>query len=658
VQLGSGPLTREFLGVPWLFAVAYAAVGFSLYFAIGVVADLGLGLTPLVFLAAGLLFVLATLTYVEGGAMFAERGGSASFARHGFNELVSFIAGWAILIDYIIVIALASVSVPAYLSPIWGGFSHGWAEIVVAGGVIGFAAAVNIAGLTGVRQRPLIALALADIALQLAVIAVGAIVAFHPDLLTAHVDLGTVPSLRKIGEALAVATLAFAGIEAASDLAPDLEFRRRDLGRVAGASAAALPVIYAGMAAIALMAVPVLKTSHGLRTALGEHFIEEPILGVVKSYDPSWLSTVLQVGVVAIAPAVLAWAATGSMLGLSRHVYVLATNRQVPSWLGKLGERSTPYIAIGGAAVIAFALAVPTDVRLLAGLYAFGATLAVTIAHLSVLRLRWTQPDRDRPYRVPFDITIRGRALPVPALVGAVLMFLLWIVVIVFRAKARWVGGGWMLFGIVGYVIYRRFVEGTPLTKRVSVPEEALRKEVHEAEYGSILVPIFGTELDDDIVSTAGRLADAADEPGETPPKLEVIYVMDLPLTVPLDSRPPQDRVEVANAALQRAMEIGQEYETVEVATSVVRARDAGAGIVQAARDREVELIVMGAEPPTRTRGGAVLGGVGGSRPAEIGPVTEYVLKKAPCRVLITASPEAGRPSQSESRGGLAGSAQ
>jgi basic amino acid/polyamine antiporter, APA family len=641
VDLGAGPLTRRFLGVPWLFAVAYAAVGFSLYFSIGVVADLGLGLTPLIFLAAGLLFVLATLTYVEGGAMIAERGGSASFARHGFNELVSFIAGWAILIDYIIVIALASVSVPHYMSPIWSGFTHGWAEIVVAGGVIALAATANIAGFTGtVRQRPLIALALADIALQLAVIVVGAIVAFHPDLLTAHVDLGTTPSPRKIGEALAVATLAFAGIEAASDLAPDLEVRRRDLGRVAGASAATLPFIYAGMAAVALMAVPVMETSHGLRTALGERFVEEPVLGIVQSYDPSWLSTVLQVGVVAIAPAVLALAASGSMLGLSRHVYVLATNRQVPSWLGKLGPRSTPYIAIGAAGVMAFALAVPTDVSMLAGLYAFGATLAITIAHLSVLRLRWTQPTRERPYRIPFDITIRGRSMPLPAIVGALLMFVLWIVVIVFRAKARWVGGGWMLFGIAGYVVYRKFVESTSLTKRVFVPEEALRKEVHEAEYGSILVPIFGTELDDDIVSTAGRLADAADEPGETPPKLEVIYVMDLPLTVPLDARPPQERIEVANAALQRAMEIGEEYETVEVATSVVRARDPGAGIVQAARDRGVELIVMGAEPPTRMRGGAVLGGIGGSRPAEIGPVTEYVLKKAPCRVLITAPPE------------------
>jgi APA family basic amino acid/polyamine antiporter len=222
----------------------------------------------------------------------------------------------------------------------------------------------------------------------------------------------------------------------------------------------------------------------------------------------------------------------------------------VPSWLGKLGQRSTPYIAIGAAAVISFALAVPTDVRLLAGLYAFGATLAIAIAHLAVVRLRWTDPDRERPYRVPLDVTIRGRALPLPAIVGAVLMLLLWIIVIVFRAKARWVGGGWMLVGVIGYIIYRRFVEETPLTKRVSVPEAALRKDVGEAEYGSILVPIFGTELDDDIVSTAGRLADAADEPGETPPKLEVIYVLDLPLTVPLDARPPQERVNVANAAL------------------------------------------------------------------------------------------------------------
>ena len=143
-------------------------------------------------------------------------------------------------------------------------------------------------------------------------------------------------------------------------------------------------------------------------------------------------------------------------------------------------------------------------------------------------------------------------------------------------------------------------------------------------------MPVFGTALDDDIVGTAGRLADAADTPGETAPKLEVIYVVDVPLTVPLDSPPPADRAEAANRALERAKQVGEEYDTVEVHLSVVRARSVGAGIVQAARDRDVEMIVMGAEPPTRIKGGAVLGGIGGSRPAEIGPVTEYVLRRAP----------------------------
>jgi basic amino acid/polyamine antiporter, APA family len=640
LRLGQGPLTRRVLGVPWLFAVAYSAVGFSLYFSIGVVAERGLGLTPLIFLAAGLLFVLATLSYLEGGAMFVERGGSATFARHAFNELVSFVAGWAILIDYIIVIALAAISAPHYLGPIWGGFTHGWVEIAVTAAVIAFSAGVNIAGFTGqVRQRPLIVLAVADILLQLAVIAVGAIVVLHPDLLTSNLDLFTSPSAEDIFEALAVATLAFAGIEAASDLAPDLSWGPRDLRRVVSTTAVLLPLVYAGMTAVALMAVPVVPGPDGPHTALGERFIEEPVLGVVMSYDPAWLSTVLQVAVVAIAPVVLTWAASTSMLGLSRHVYVLATNRQVPSWLGKLGQRSTPYVAISLAAVIAFAIAVPGDIRLLAGIYAFGATLAIAIAHLSVVRLRWTDPERERPFRIPLDLKIRGRALPLPALAGAVLMVLLWIAVLRFHENARWVGGGWMLFGLVAYVVYRRFVEGTSLTKRVSVPEEALRKEVREAEYGDILVPVFGTELDDDIVSTAGRLADAAEQPGEQRPRLEVIYVLEQPLTVPLDAPPPKARLEAAQAALQRAREVGEEYETVEVETELVPARSVGAGIVDAARRRNVEVIVMGGEPPSRVRGGAKLGGIGGTRPPEVGEVTEYVLRKAPCRVLLTAPP-------------------
>jgi APA family basic amino acid/polyamine antiporter len=637
-------LIRRLLGVPWLFAVAYSAVGFSLYFAIGVVADRGLGLTPLIFLAAGVLFVLTTLTYTEGSVMFFEPGGSTTMARYGFNELISFVAGWAILIDYVIVIALAAITVPHYLSPISESFAKSGGEIATAAAVIAVIAAINVRGIIGRRrQRVLVILALADLALMLAVVGVGVAVAFEPDLLTAELDPFTSPSLEDVIYALVIATVAFAGIEAASDLAPELEFEPGDLKRVLTAGAVSVPLIYAAMAAVALMAVPVVATPQGPETELAGRFIDDPVLGVVQSYEPAWLADVMQWVVVVIAPAVLIWAASTSMLGLSRHVYSLATNRQIPSWLGKLGRRyTTPHVAIGIAAVLAFGLVVPGDIEFLAGVYAFGALLAISIAHLAVIRLRVVEPERERPYRIPLNVRVRGQGLPVPAMVAAVITVLAWASVIAFHDGARYLGGGWMVFGLVGYVVYRRVVEGTSLTKRVTVPAEALTKEPPEVEYGSILVPVFGTELDDDIVGTAGRLAAAAgpDSGDGRGPRLDLIYVLPLPLTVPLNAPPPKDELERAEAALRRAKEVGEEYESVEVATDVVPARSVGAGIVEAARRRGVEAIVMGGEPPTRVRGGAILGGIGAARPPEIGEVTEYVLRKAPVRVLLTAPPE------------------
>ena len=187
------------------------------------------------------------------------------------------------------------------------------------------------------------------------------------------------------------------------------------------------------------------------------------------------------------------------MLGLSRHVYSLATNRQIPAPV--LGRRdTTPHVAIAIAAVMAFGLVIPGDIEFLAGVYAFGALLAISIAHLSVIRLRVI----DLGSRAALPIaTDRARCAARAARPGG-------------RRgsdygarvgerdrvprRALYLGGGWMVFGLVGYVVYRRVFEGTSLTKRVSVPAKALTKEPPEVEYGSILVPMFGTELDDDIV--------------------------------------------------------------------------------------------------------------------------------------------------------------
>ena len=639
------PLLQRGLGVPGLFVAVYSAVGASIYFALGVVAERGLGLTPLIFLAAGLLFVLTTLSYAEGAGMLRERGGSSSFARHAFNELIAFVAGWAILIDYLIVAALAAISVPHYLAPVSADLaSSGW-QVGMAAAVIVAACLLNVFNVTGRgRERQLAVLALADIVLQLAVVAVGVLVVFHPDRLTAELDLFTDPSVTDIVYAAVVAMLAYAGIEAAADLAPDIDARPRELRRIVSIGAIAVPLGYAAMATIALMAVPVIAGPSGPETALGGEFVEAPILGVVSAYEPAWVADGMRWAVAIVAAPVLFWATTTSLLGVSRHIYTLAINRQIPSWLGKLNRRhATPHVAIAISGLIAIGLVVPANVRMLAGLYAFGATLAITIAHLSVVRLRVTEPDRPRPFRVPWSVSWRGAELPVPAIVAALVSGLAFLSVLGYHDTARWVGGGWMLFGLLFYVVYRKVFEGTSLTKRVSVSEKALTKQVPEVAYSNILVPIFGTKLDDDIVATAGRLAAAEQEQAAAdadPTRLDLIYVIEVPLTEALDAELDPEIERKAARALRRASDVGEEYADVRVTAEAVRARDVGGGIVEVARRSGAEAIVMGGEPPSRIKGGATLGGIGAAKPAEIGAATEYVLKKAPCRVLLTAPPE------------------
>ena len=350
-----------------------------------------------------------------------------------------------------------------------------------------------------------------------------------------------------------------------------------------------------------------------------------------------------------LATITLVAAANSGMLGLSRLAYSLGTNRQIPSAVGRLHPtRATPFVVIAIAAVLAGALTLSKDIEFLVGIYAFGALLAFTIAHLSIVVLRAREPDKARPYRMPFNVRVRGVDLPLPAVVGASVSAAAFVSVLVLHEGARYVGLGWMAFGLALYVIYRT-TEDKPLFKRVRVPQEALQipRERHEAEYGSILVPLFGGPLDDDIVQTAGRLA--SEERSDLDPDgegavIEALWVFEVPMALPIDARLPDAAIENARAALRRAKAVGEEYAGVEVATATVRARRAGQAIVEEARRRGVEAIVLAAEEPTRVRGGALLGGRGTPRDQFVGEVTRYVVTKAPCRVILTAPPSRDTP--------------
>jgi basic amino acid/polyamine antiporter, APA family len=423
------------------------------------------------------------------------------------------------------------------------------------------------------------------------------------------------------------------GVEAASGLAGEVRVGRRGLRRVVIATASVTLVLFVAVSAAGLMAQPV---QNG-QTALGEQFIEAPVLGIVAAYDPNWLMDAARYLVGAVAAAILIVAMNSQMLGLARLAYSLATNRQIPSAVGRLhGSRGTPYIAISIAALLAFGLTIPRDLDFLAGVFAFGAMISVAMAHLSIIVLRFRERGRLSAFRVPLSIRAGKGTIPLPAALGAVLSIAAWISVVALHEGARVIGGAWMIFGVALYVIYRRS-QGKSLTQRFTIPAEALQ-ETAEAEYGSILVPVLGTPLDDDIVGTAGRLAADEDEEGDGA-VLEALYVFEIPMSLPIDARVPEERVQEAKRVLARAKDVGEEYEGVEVATAMVRGRTAGQAIVAEARRRGVEAIVLAAEEPSRVRGGAILGGRGRVRDRFVGETTRYVVEKAHCRVILTAPP-------------------
>jgi len=392
-------------------------------------------------------------------------------------------------------------------------------------------------------------------------------------------------------------------------------------------------VPYVGIALVASTALP----------QTGARWYEAPMLGLVSSFEQDWLREPLRYLLAISGVLILVAACNTAMLGLSRLGYSLALNRQIPSLVGYLHPtRSTPVVVIAIGTLLAIALLLPADLDFLVGICAFGATIAFMIVAVAVCRLRWREPDRDRPYKIPLNVAVGRAELPVPAILAAAMSAAAFAALLVFHGDSRWMGILWMGFGVALYVYYRKS-QDKDVFKRVTVPEKVLTRSRPDVEYGSILVPIRGLPLDDDIVQTAGRLAAEENEDlGEGGAVIEALWVFEVPMALPLDARVPEEELKRARAALARAKAVGEEYEGVEVATAVVRARRAGEAIVHEARRRGVEAIVLAAEEKAATRGGLVLGGKAGLHDTFVGDTTRYVVNKATCRVILTAAPPEG----------------
>jgi APA family basic amino acid/polyamine antiporter len=615
------PGLRRELDARSLFSVAYGEIAASIYFALGIIALHAVGFTPLVLLGVGVLFLLVALSYAEATSSLPETGGAATFVRRAGNDLAGFMTGWVLFLDYLIVISLSALFVPHYLAgalQVSALDRNPW-DVIVGVGVI-----VGVAVIRLVRRPSFYAIGFVvptlDLLSQLLLIGFGFAFLFSSGALTRGTSLGTAPTWHSLAFSIPLAMLAFTGLETVANLAEEARRPGVDLPRSLFLAIGTVVTTYVAIAVVALSAYP------GPVTELGTRWLRSPLVGVAEAIRPHTAATLgdaIRFFVGASGALILVASVTTSISGFCRLAYSLGEHGQLPRSFGRLHRRTlvspqaiVSVTAVSSAIVIASAF-LRHDVSFLAGVFSFGVLLAFTATQVAVIKLRIDEPDLPRPYRTPLNVTIRKAEIPLPAIVGGVLTLAVWILAVWTHTGARIAGAVWLAVGLVVYAAVRRS-RGEGLTERVAAPDTVHFPDV--PRFRRILVPVKIGVIGEEMAATAVKLA------AEHRASVEALHVVLVPLEYKLDEPLPAAETR-ASASLDEARAIGKELD-VEVTAVTVRARAIGRAIVDRARECGADLIVLGSSPRWRRQ----------SR--FFSPTVDFVLRQAPCEVLIVAFPQ------------------
>ncbi len=444
---------RRVLGIPAVFSAGYGNVGSSIYYALGIVALVAMGATPVALGIAGVLFIFTALTYAEGTAAMPEAGGSASFARHGFGDMAGFIAGWALMLSYIVTISISAFTIPPYLGFFW--------EPLKTSPVIGTLASIGIVfflmvlNVVGIRETSFVNIGatLIDILTQVSLVVIGFIVLFNPTVLI-HRILDNWPTTNNLILGIALATIAYTGIETMSQMAEETKKPEKSVPRALVMMIVAVLVIFAGISLVSLSAMPVEE--------LASEWARDPVAGIAFYLPVEIIRTILKPLIAVLAGTILLIATNSGLIGISRLAFSLGSHGLVPPVLSRVHTRfKTPYISIILFSLLAMAILLPgffaTDVFANMGaLYAVGSLLAFMFAHASIIGLRVRKPEMPRPFKLGWNINIKGREIPVSAVIGLLATSVIWFIILFTQAYSRWVGLGWMVIGLIIYYFLRR----------------------------------------------------------------------------------------------------------------------------------------------------------------------------------------------------------
>lgn len=611
------------LGVNALFSTAYGNVGSSIYYALGLVAALALGLTPLVFLITGIFFLCTAATYAEATAMYPEAGGSSSFARRAFNEFWSFFAAWGQMLNYVVTVAISAFFVPHYIGGIfWEPLRHSPGDIIAGAVIIAILAAINVVGVKESAGLN-IALAVVDFLTQVLLVLVGAVLVLgaDPAQLAENVQLGVAPTWKDFILAIPIGMIAYTGIETISNMAEEAKDEVKTIPAAIKRVAIAVFAIYFTLPAVALVALPVQQNADGeFFTLLGLSeeeggYAGDPIAGVVANLNLGVFQGPAEIYVGILAATILFLATNAGLIGVSRLVYSMGIHRQLPDRLRQLHPKyRTPWIGILLFGFLAILITLPGQAEFLGNLYAFGAMLSFTIAHSAIIRLRVSRPDLHRPYRAPGNWNFRGHDLPLFAFLGGFGTFAALVVTIALHPDVAVTGVVWLTLGVIVFLLYRR-AQGLDLTSthKVAIPQPVVD---HEAEYDSVLVPL-SEGYDESVIATAAKLA-ARKRRG-----IHVLALVTVPSALKIEAPMPE-----AISAAETLIEQARLQAGARVSGHVERVRSGQAGrrIIEEAIDMRAAAIVM--PLPRRINGASVFG-----------KTLETVLAERPCRVIIESSP-------------------
>jgi len=471
---GASPPTLRRAVTPWgSYSWGYADIGADIYTALGLVVGAAAGGANLAFAFAGCVYVLVGLAYTELASAFPVAGGGQFFVLRGLGDIWGFVAGWAVLLDFTIDIALFAWTCIGYLSNLIPFISSGNSLphfVIILLVIIGLA----VLNIIGVRESSRLneVIATIDIANELAILCLGALFAFNPQVLI-HTMQAYWPSTGQLLDGISLAIISFVGIESISQAAQETERPASIIPRTSLSLIITILIFALSYSNLVLGMQP--WHPDQLVDAQGHHLALFQWLGLSANNDHAvallasqipYFGAVAALYVPLVGAVLMLISSNSGVFGASRIAYSMSTYKLLPSYFASVQQRfRTPVISIAvfsGVAIIELIFAAiqgDQGLNFLGDLYAFGAATSYSLVFIALISLRYRDPYSPRAYKMPLSIpvTTNGRRwyFPVLAVFGFLGTFSILVAAFITHPIGRIAGPSWVAAGLIFYIIYR-----------------------------------------------------------------------------------------------------------------------------------------------------------------------------------------------------------